>query len=88
MSQLEIHGRPWAVFDPSNQQHRAWYHNFVKTSSWGSCPVRFVVPDDHGDLITMMQRCLVRYYTTVEFALKKPKKARLSNNAQSAIINT
>jgi hypothetical protein len=33
MSQLELHGRPWTVFDPANQQHRAWYHDFVKTGA-------------------------------------------------------
>jgi hypothetical protein len=29
--------------------------------------VRFVVPDDQGDLITMIQRTLVKYYVEKEF---------------------
>lgn len=37
MSQLELHGRPWTVFDPASQQHRAWYYDFVKTGTWGRC---------------------------------------------------
>jgi len=67
MSQLELHGRPWTVFEPHNQQHRSWYYNFVKSGTWGRCPVRFVVPEDHGNLITMIQRNLVEYYVTQEF---------------------
>ena len=67
MSQLELHGRPWAVFDPSNKQHRSWYHDFVKFKTWARCPVRFVVPEDHNNLITMIQRHLVEYYVAQEF---------------------
>jgi hypothetical protein len=74
MSQLELHGRPWTVFDPADQQHRSWYYNFVKTGAWGRCPVRFVVPEDHGNLITMIQRNLVAYYVTQEFRPKRSRK--------------
>jgi hypothetical protein len=71
MSRLDLFGRPWTVFDPENKDHRRWYHQFVLTSSWGHCPVRFVVPEDHGDLVTMIQRSLVAYYTEKEFKGKK-----------------
>ena len=74
MSQRELHGRAWTVFDPSNQQHRSWYHDFVKTGAWGRCPVRFVVPEDHGNLVTMIQRNLVAYYVTQEFQPKRSRK--------------
>jgi len=74
MSQLELHGRPWAVFDPSDQQHRAWYHDFVQHGTWGRCPYRFIVPDDHGNLITMIQRKLVEYYVRQEFRTKRSRK--------------
>jgi hypothetical protein len=73
MSQLELHGRAWTVFDPADQQHRAWYYDFVKSGTWGRCPVRFVVPEDHGNLVTMIQRNLVTYYVTQEF---RPKRKR------------
>jgi hypothetical protein len=71
MSVLNIKGRPYVVFDPSNRKHRRWYFEFVATSSWGHCPVRFVVPDDHGDLITMILRSLVNFYVDREFKVKK-----------------
>ena len=67
MSFLSLIGRPFVVFDPKNKQHRLWYFEFVKKSTWGHCPVRFVVPDDQGDLITMIQRTLVKYYVEKEF---------------------
>lgn len=76
MSVLELSGRPYTVFDPSNKSHRHYYNEFVKTSSWGMCPVRFVVPEDHGDLVTMIQRSLVKYYVQKEFprVVKKQRK--------------
>ena len=67
MSVLELHSRPFVAFDASNREHRQHYHNFVVTRSWGKCPVRFLVPEDHGDLVTMMQRALIEYYTKKEF---------------------
>ena len=67
MSQLALHGRPWVVFDAGNPEHRRWYYDFVKTGTWGRAPVRFVVPEDHGNLITMIQRNLVEYYVKQEF---------------------
>ena len=67
MSRLSFIGRPWVAFDETNRQHRKWYFEFVKSNSWGRCPVRFIVSDDHGDLLTMIQRRLNQYYTTKEF---------------------
>jgi hypothetical protein len=67
MSTLLFHGRPWVVFDPENKDHRRWFANFQKDATWGNCPVRFVVPDDHGDLITMIQRKLIQHYVSKEF---------------------
>ena len=67
MSRLELFGRPWTIFDPANKDHRRYYNEFVRTASWGRCPVRFVVPEDHGDLVTMIQRSLVKYYVAKEF---------------------
>jgi hypothetical protein len=76
MSVLELSGRPYTVFDPSNKDHRRYYNEFVKTASWGKCPVRFVVPEDHGDLVTMIQRSLVNYYVTKEFPIVVKKQRR------------
>ena len=71
MSRLELFGRPYVVFDPNNKEHRRYYYEFVETSSWGKCPVRFVVPEDHGDLVTMIQRSLVAFYVSKEFNRSK-----------------
>lgn len=71
MSRLAYMGRPWTVFDPKNKQHRKWFAEFQEKRTWGNCPVRFVVSDDHGDLITMIQRSLIDYYTKKEFGQMK-----------------
>lgn len=67
MSRLQLYGRPWAVFDPQNEDHRRWFAEFNKTRTWGACPVRFVVDQDYGDLLTQIQRELIQYYVDREF---------------------
>lgn len=67
MSRLQLFGRPWVVFDAKNKQHRKWFAEFQKSGTWGRCPVRFVVNDDHGDLLTMIQRDLIEHYVSKEF---------------------
>jgi hypothetical protein len=76
MSILELAGRPFVLFDPSNKDHRAYYHQFVKTNSWGHCPVRFVVPDGYGDLVSMIRIVLIDYYVNKEFGdvVKLPQR--------------
>ena len=73
MSRLQLHGRNFVVFDPSNKDHRRWFAEFNKNLTWKNCPVRFVVNEDHGDLITMIQRELIQYYVDKEFGKEKPK---------------
>jgi hypothetical protein len=67
MSRLQLHGRPFTVFDPTDKQHRKWFADFNKNRTWSRCPVRFVVNDDHGDLITQIQRELIQHYVDKEF---------------------
>ena len=67
MSVLHIKSRAWTVFDPQNKDHRRWFAEFQRLGTWGKCPVRFMVPEDQGDLITMIQRKLIEYYVTKEF---------------------
>jgi hypothetical protein len=55
------------VFDALNKEHRKWFAEFNRTAKWGNCPVRFVVNDDHGDLITQIQRELITHYVRREF---------------------
>ena len=74
MSRLAFYGRQWTVFDADNKNHRQWFAEFQRSGTWSKCPVRFIVDDDHGDLITMIQRKLIEYYTDQEFGKKKPAK--------------
>lgn len=67
MSRLAFIGRPWVAFRADNRQHRKWYFEFVKHKTWGRCPVRFIVPEDHGNLVMMIQEQLTKYYTEKEF---------------------
>ena len=89
MSQLQLYGRPWLVFDANNRQHRRYYYDFVKSGTWGRCPCRFVVADDQGDLITMIQRALIKYYVEQEFTVaKKPQTVLQKNNKKSPAKNS
>ena len=67
MSRLTYFGRPFTAFDPANKEHRKWFAEFQSRKSWGKCPVRFIIPDDSGDLLTLIQGRLVDYYTQREF---------------------
>jgi len=78
MSRLQLLHRPWVVFDPTDKNHRKYYADFVRYSTWGRCPVRFFVDDDSGDLITMIQRKLVDYYVSQEFLRKRNKQLELA----------
>ncbi len=76
MSRLALYGRPWVVFDAKNREHREWFAEFNKSGAWGKCPVRFVVNDDHGDLITQIQRELIQFYVDKEFGTLEKLKMR------------
>ena len=67
MSLLIFNSRPYAVFNPHDKSHRKWFAEFQKNRTWAKCPVRFIVPDDQGDLVTLCQRRLISYYTNKEF---------------------
>ena len=71
-----MHGRPWVVFDAKNKDHRRWFAEFNRSAKWGTCPVRFVVNEDHGDLITQIQRELIQFYVDKEFGTDSDPKVR------------
>lgn len=68
-NRLIMSSRPWVAFDASNKQHRQWFADFERNRTWGKCPVRFIITDDQGDLLTMIQRKLLAYYTNKEFRI-------------------
>ena len=74
MSRLALYGRQWTVFEAKNKQHRQWFAEFQQRRSWSNCPVRFIIDDENGDLLTMIQRRLIEYYTDQEFGKKRSTK--------------
>ena len=82
MSRLALYGRLYVIFDPKNREHRQWFDDFNKTGAWGRCPVRFVVHDDHGDLITMIQRELIQFYVDKEFTVTRVRPKTVAKKQQ------
>jgi hypothetical protein len=66
MNKLYLNSRPWVMFDPTNRQHRAWYGEYLRVRSWGSCPVRFTVDNEPGR-VGVIERLLLEYYCGKEF---------------------
>ena len=67
-SKLSLYGRPYVVYDPSNTEHRKYFFDFVKSTTWGNCPVRFVLEDQgHADFVATMQKRTLEYYMDREF---------------------
>lgn len=69
MSRLEYFTRPLVAFDVEDQDHRAFFHEYLIRKTWGRCPVRFICPDEHGPegLVGIVMRQLVAYYARQEF---------------------
>jgi hypothetical protein len=67
MSKLDYIGRPWVAFDAKNKKHRRWFAEFIRRRSWSHCPVRFIIPDDAGDLISLIQSRMIEHYVNKEF---------------------
>jgi hypothetical protein len=67
MSRLDYIGRPWVAFNPKLKEHRQWFAEFQKSGTWGRTPVRFIIPDEDGDLLTLCRRKLIDYYVGKEF---------------------
>jgi hypothetical protein len=77
MSRLEYYSRPLVAFDPSNKEHRRFYHEFIINNTWGRCPVRFICPSEQGmDLVKMIQKQMVEYYVHQEFKNETKPKTR------------
>jgi len=66
MSQVLLQARPWVQFDAANKEHRRWYAEYVRTGTWGKCPVRFAVANDPAGALAI-QRLILTYYVSKEF---------------------
>jgi hypothetical protein len=59
------------AFDPADKDHRRWYYEFLENRGWGTCPVRFICPNDNGlDLTLMIRDHLAKWYVDKEFEPK------------------
>ena len=85
MSKLEYLARPLVAFDPHNKDHGRYYAEFLEYGGWGTCPVRFICPEDTGfDLPTMIHRALIGYYIDREFGGGKLAQERSSSLSKTA----
>jgi hypothetical protein len=85
MSKLEYLARPLVAFDPSDKDHRRYFAEFLQYGGWGSCPVRFICPEDHGmDLPAMIQHSLIYFYVEREFGGSKLSQARSKMLSETA----
>ena len=73
MSILNYYHRPWVAFNAEDRDHRQWFAEFQKSGTWGHCPVRFIIADEQGDLVTMIQRRLIKFYVEKEFRNAKKR---------------
>jgi hypothetical protein len=64
---LSAYARPHVIFDSSNAQHRKWAHRFLKDRNWSGCPVQFVLFNGDDNVISLIQRELMRFYLVKEF---------------------
>ena len=74
MLKMSLKQRPWAMFDPADKNHRAYFDKFLKTKSWKDCPVQWLIADDSRDVVHHIGKVLLDHYTSNEF---KPKKKRV-----------
>jgi hypothetical protein len=85
MSKLEYLARPLVAFDPYNKDHRRYYAEFLEYGGWGTCPVRFICPEDFGmDLPTMIKHRLIQFYVDKEFGGSKLSRLRSEKLKETA----
>jgi len=67
MSILDNFVRPTEMFDVNNRKHREYYFKYLKTNTWGNCPVQLKVPTQIVSLSTYAREQLIQYYIDKEF---------------------
>jgi hypothetical protein len=79
MSILDYCSRPYIAFDVENAEHRKYFYDFLVNGGWGTCPIRFILPDTPNlNLIATINQILLGYYMDAEFS--KPKSATRKRN--------
>lgn len=58
-------------FDPSNKEHRAAAHAFMKRGAWADSPLRFAYDPSYGSVADQVKAKLLEWYVAQE---TKPKK--------------
>ena len=64
---------PTVIFDPSNKEHRRHGWLMIKNRSLKDCPWIFALHEGHDNVIDMINRELVQWYTDREFAVDKKR---------------
>ena len=85
MSLLTLRARPIVAFDVYNADHREYFREFSKRTSWGNCPVRFMAEDLNVDLVTYISRKMLAYYITEEFKNENKRKIRTKSKSKSTL---
>ena len=67
MSILDNFVRPIEMFDVNNKKHREYYFDYMKSNTWGNCPVQLKTPNQVVSLSTHAREQLIQYYINKEF---------------------
>jgi hypothetical protein len=76
------------IFDAANAEHRSLYHKFASTKSWKSCPYQWALDDDSIDVVHNMSKKMLKYYTDLEFNVKKPRKTSAKKVLKIKTVNS
>jgi len=87
MSRLEFYSRPLVAFDPALKEHRQIYYKFLENASWGHSPYRFICPEEHGDLVSLIQRSMIEFYIRKEFGRSAPKPEPLVRQKRKKTVD-
>ena len=71
LKSLHTQARPFAVFDPTNEEHRRCYQQFLKLHSWKTCPHQWIIDDDCMSVVHNIEKKIVNFYLNTEFARKR-----------------
>lgn len=80
-----VNQRPYALFDPANAEHRAYFYYYLKNASWGKCPYQWHITDDSTDVVYYINKLLVNHYMDGEF-VKKSVAKKLQKSVDKNVV--